>query len=637
MAAATTSAKARRSLTTLFTRAYELHQHQQYAQAITDYDACAMLEPSHAPTFYNRACALYYLGRKAEAVQDLTKAIKLDAKNPRFIESRAIVCKELGQFREAIHDYTWLNTLRHLGRKGMRPAQLPELGTSTAQDAGLQSSFSLSFADLNDLLVSNPRAAAHLSDERENEAKDWITRFLRQKPQSRTPDDVEQAADLTHSWRCFRDVDRAIAVQCLQVAGYAHLLEDQTVVHQARCSQYAYVVLNAVMNVVRNVDADGVSKLQELQTLVQGDMIGALPSLPSCLTDDGRLRTLKPELPVSRPRSGSRSSRLVLPVSSASLPLLPREGESSDVRTDDGARGSGSDELMPAEPASISCLEDLHCLVLNMELYHDILQRQEMRILHERLAFLRGCRVFQSCSEDVLTALAAVSGAKIYDPGKEILRAGEVVTQLCLIKRGVCQVRKTIRLPPAPRFRAKARTRQRPSLAEPLLTSRSNDGSWVLDNGWMLTNPRLVNNAANGLKAERIVTEDVDIAVLASGQLFGELSVLQPGQSSQVTVQSQTMVEILVFHERDLAGLNVQYLSGTMNALQDSLLFHNPPQQKILQLRVEQGSWEKRKAAVLQEHFNGHLPNCLAAPEAVTKSSGRPGTSNARLRSPIKL
>lgn len=626
-------------MTTVFTRAYSLHQHQQHAQAMTDYDTCAMLEPSHAPTFYNRACALYCLGRKAEAVQDLTKAIKLDAKNPLYIESRAILCKELGQFREAIHDYTWLNTLRHLGRSGMRPAQLPELGVSAPQDA-IQSSFSLSFADLNDLLVSNPRAAVHLSDERENEIKSWITRFLRQKPQNRTMDDVERAADFTHSWRCFRDVDRAIAVQCLQVAGYAHLLEDQTVVHQARCSQYAYVVLNAAMNVVRNVDANGVSKLQELQTLVQGDVIGALLSLPACLTDDGRLRTLKRDLPAGRPRSGSYSalsSRVALPTS-VSLPLLPREGESSEVRTEDhreGSQRSHSGELMADEPASISCLEDLHCLVLNMELYHDILQRQEVRILHERLAFLRGCRVFQCCSDDVLTALAAVSGAKIYDPGKEILRAGDVVTQLCLIKRGVCQVRKTIRVPPAQQPRAKVRCRQRPSITEPLMTSRSNDGSWVLDNGWMLTNPRLVNNAANGLKAERIVTEDVNIAVLASGQLFGELSVLQPGQSSQVTVQSQTMVEILVFHERDLAGLNIQYLSGTMNALQDSLLFHNPPQQKILQLRVEQASWEKRKSIVLQEHFNGHPPNCLAPSEAVSFS--RLGTSNTRPRRPEKL
>ncbi|GLE10959.1 hypothetical protein PINS_up023232 [Pythium insidiosum] len=93
----------------------------------------------------------------------------------------------------------------------------------------------------------------------------------------------------------------------------------------------------------------------------------------------------------------------------------------------------------------------------------------------------------------------------------------------------------------------------------------------------MLTNPRLVNNAQALGQSEVRVTEDVTVGILASGQIFGELCVLQPGQSSQVTIRAQTMVEVLLLAQDDLARLRVQYHSGVMNALQESLLFHNPP------------------------------------------------------------
>ncbi|KAJ0397215.1 hypothetical protein ATCC90586_007735 [Pythium insidiosum] len=177
------------------------------------------------------------------------------------------------------------------------------------------------------------------------------------------------------------------------------------------------------------------------------------------------------------------------------------------------------------EPASFSTLDPLTCMVLDVATYHDILQAREQKELEDRIQFLRGCRVFQSCTEDVLTALGAAACARVYDPGRDLAL-------------GQCEVR---------------------------------------------------------------VTEDVTVGILASGQIFGELCVLQPGQSSQVTIRAQTLVEVLLLGQDDLARLRVQYHSGVMNALQESLLFHNPPQQKILQLRRDLAHWEKEKQGVLHE------------------------------------
>lgn len=81
-----------------------------------------------------------------------------------------------------------------------------------------------------------------------------------------------------------------------------------------------------------------------------------------------------------------------------------------------------------------------------------------------------------------------------------------------------------------------------------------------------------------------------------------------------------------MFEEDDLSQLRVQYMSGTMNALQESLLFHNPPQQKLAQLRCDLSQWTREKRSVLEELFPPGSP--------VTKSPAK--KSPTRTQSPVK-
>lgn len=618
-----------RRVSTQFQRAYAFQRLQQFESAVRDYNECAMQEPTHALVFYNRGCALYALHRKEEAVCDFSKAIKLEANNMLYIESRAIVLKEVGRFHEAIHDYVCLEALRRMANKPASTSTNEVNSTTPAGHHAHHGSFSASFGDFNLSFQSGtPATGAILTSaaggEKESRVCDWFLRFLKQKPVSRTSSDLKEAVAYAKTWSFFRGMAKEMVEQCLEEATYGNFEADQVVVDQGVHSQSFHVILNTVASLVKNVDAHGVSKVRELKTLCQGDTVGLEPFGYSFA--DGTLRTLK-HVVVIPPRSSARSSHsggMISPHSSSALPMTthharggatPGSGSSGKpLRTDDhereeGVGGDGEEDgaLLTLEPASFTCLDDVHCLVLSAEVYRSILHEHEENDLDERVQFLRSCRVFQSCSEDVVTSLGALSSRKVYDPGKDILRAGDIVTQLCLIKRGVCQVRKTITMSKPSSVPRKAHRHSPNSLlatSEDVLTSRSNDGSWVLDNGWMLTNPRLVNNAQNGGKCEKMVTEEVNVAILASGQMFGELSVLQPGHPSQVTIRTQTLVEILVFKEADLAMLNVQFQSGTMNALQDSLLFHNPPQQKIIQLHRELDSWEKEKRGVLEELYS---------------------------------
>jgi tetratricopeptide (TPR) repeat protein/CRP-like cAMP-binding protein len=590
---------ARHSASTQFSRGYALYRLQQYAQAAEDFLACSRSEPDRAaPALYNRGCALYKLGRHAEAVRDLTKAMKLDTKNSLFIESRARVLKEMGKFEEAIHDYTWLDTLRH------HPTAL--MPSDPSQSLLLEAVCSPAQQPAN---LSTTSSAASLAYEaQESSAKAWLEQFLRQDPgRPRSSVDVAEAARLARCWSFFRGMRVTMIERCMRSATYYRFDSDQVVVDQGKASAGFHVVLDAMAPLVKTVTFQG-SSSRELSTLYQGDTIGLEPS--SATNVDGRLVMLRHRAQrqlMLRSRVGSTTSP-----SHASTRSLGGF-QANPFNTVGAAARAAGDTLHPKEVATFSCLGEVNCMLLDMDVYLNILREHEERLLEERLQFLHRCHAFGTCSDEMLAALAAVSGSKLVDPSKDALRAGEVVKQLYVIKKGVCHVLKTITIPhsshaTAHRMSTLASSRLGGSKSEDALTSRSNDGSWVLDNGWMLTNPRLVSNA-QALAAARLQhSEEVTVAVLASGQLFGELSVLQPGQHSPVTVRTQTLVELLVFEEEDLSQLRVQYMSGTMNALQESLLFHNPPQQKLAQLRCDLTHWSREKRSVLEELFPPSSP-----------------------------
>lgn len=606
-------------------RAYARYRLQRYSDAVDDYSECLAHTPTHAATYYNRACSLYRLGQLQDAVKDLTRAIKLDNKNLLYVESRARVLKEMGNFKEAIRDYSWLDSLRRSMTSGW------ELPLDSCEDMDLVDSEMLLRSNslalplelapstsTSSLLAGASPAPLQSPQPDQRRAKEWLVSFLGQGKLTRSPADLQEALQRVASWSFFRGMDNAMIEKCLHEATHRVFATDQSIVKQSATSKSFFVILDTTAPLVRTVGSSGTAKYRELKTFYQGDCVGVEP--PGTTSVDGRFMTFRSCLParpgqLERHFSGADNSSLASVSSSIVLPRMKsfRSLVSLAVTSDPGVTSSNNGTktgFMPPEPATFSCLGDVSCLVLDVGAFYSILRSHEQALHVSRLQFLRSCRGFENLPEETLSSLAAASGSKIYDPGVDVLRSGDVVKELWLIKRGVCQVRKTITLAPASVGRKRpgasasaSRWRGQSSNGGEDLTSRSVDGSWVLDNGWMLTNPRLVTGAQQLADAKKIVTEDVTVAVLASGQLFGELSVLQPGQPSPVTVRTQTMVETLVFQAEDLSELNVQYHSGTMNALQESLLFHNPPQQKIAQLHREHERWGREKAGVLDELF----------------------------------
>ena len=76
---------------------------------------------------------------------------------------------------------------------------------------------------------------------------------------------------------------------------------------------------------------------------------------------------------------------------------------------------------------------------------------------------------------------------------------------------------------------------------------------------------------------------------------------LQPDALSQVTVSTITLTEVFVFGQQSLMALDVKFNAGTMKALQESFLFHSPPESKIIELEGKKAKWDSQKAKIIRD------------------------------------
>jgi hypothetical protein len=126
------------------------------------------------------------------------------------------------------------------------------------------------------------------------------------------------------------------------------------------------------------------------------------------------------------------------------------------------------------------------------------------------------------------------------------------------------------------------------SMANSAASARMNDRS-----------SRYISNLNN---YSSLTTADFTVGVLGSGQVFGELAVLDPEGEvlSPVSAISFTPVELYVFESEALVDVGAAYDSNTTNTLNDSINLHNPPAEKLAYYFRQKYIWEKRKDDLLQ-------------------------------------
>ena len=91
------------------------------------------------------------------------------------------------------------------------------------------------------------------------------------------------------------------------------------------------------------------------------------------------------------------------------------------------------------------------------------------------------------------------------------------------------------------------------------------------------------------------------LGVLASGQFYGELAVLDPDQNSPVTVISNTNLEVFAVKKDDLLGLGARFNTHMLNCLNTSMTMYNPPGEKVAHYLRSKVMWEGEKEKVLRD------------------------------------
>ena len=94
-------------------------------------------------------------------------------------------------------------------------------------------------------------------------------------------------------------------------------------------------------------------------------------------------------------------------------------------------------------------------------------------------------------------------------------------------------------------------------------------------------------------------TVEFTVGVLGSGQVFGELAVLDPEKISPVAALSSTAVEIYCFDSETMALMDTHMFAKTMNILNESLTLHDPPVEKVAYYFRAKYNWELRKSSLM--------------------------------------
>mmetsp|Transcript_6218 Transcript_6218/g.19946 ORF Transcript_6218/g.19946 Transcript_6218/m.19946 type:complete len:177 (+) Transcript_6218:129-659(+) len=123
------------------------------------------------------------------------------------------------------------------------------------------------------------------------------------------------------------------------------------------------------------------------------------------------------------------------------------------------------------------------------------------------------------------------------------------------------------------------------------------------------------------------------VGVLGTGQVFGELAVLAAKKTSPITAVALTNVELYTIPASAIVSLGLSFDVAMVQFLNESLILHNPPSQKLAQYLRNRVTWKLAKERALGDVMSAKWlsargastkdPAPAALPSAQRHSSGR--------------
>ena len=169
------------------------------------------------------------------------------------------------------------------------------------------------------------------------------------------------------------------------------------------------------------------------------------------------------------------------------------------------------------------------------------------------------CPVFKDWSLQMIEHLSSLGQTKRYSAGSSIMKDGEKIKHLYIIRHGVVQICKKIEKPSMTYSASQTFTNPDSEY------EKESPGNWVLETNWK---KRLGAYGDREVKREsmQFVT-----AIMGSGQVFGELAILDPDIHNPTSAIAYTNVELYSFESSVLLTLGSRYNAQTMNSLNESI------------------------------------------------------------------
>ena len=598
----------RASFNAFFQRGYAWERLGEAHNAVADYNVALALRGDCAKAFLNRANCHAQLGHVDAALADVERAIRLDPKNESCYVNRALLRRKKCLFVDALGDILGLREMRALDAEkakarrkkreeekatSARSQKIKRVGAETAEeppkkmDAARKKQLMARLRTVPVLLRASATSSSRASNNRAAlkgmlDANDKTERLrVRQRAavQTRIADgDFHGARELEKTAGFDGLVARTLwgtrpsarsnamarellpALSALQWVRKAQLSQD-TLLRLCKALTLRAVAENATV-VTKGEDAD------EMFLVLSGAvkvMQSAAAVGHSASTGDA---------------SATTSVRMRLWVGDCF-------GESALQR------GACTKHI-----ATVVADQDTELLVLSQEDYNKVLHHHEDDEIDKRAAVFRICPAFHCWSDVTLRQLALGSHIESFDSGVTIYEAGQPVHALGLIVTGVCRVVKQVLLP----------SREDSDMQGSNQVVK-HTGFWAVSRPFSKTQPEdAAKEAAKPAKKsfgeEALLAQRrkaITIAVLCSGQVFGEAAVIDPFGLCPNAVIADTRVDILMIDKSRLAELDAQFANPTVRCLRESLTLNNPSSLRVVEMWTGRRKWQQQRAGVMKK------------------------------------
>ena len=593
----------RASFNAFFQRGYAWERLGEAHNAVKDYNIAISLRNDCAKAYLNRANCHGQLGNLDQALADVERAIRLDPKNESGYVNRALLRRKKCLFVDALGDILGLREMRAMGREKDRLRRRKKDEEKAARSQQLKKRVDVG---------SDERVKGDAARERELLGRHRpVPALLRASSAGTSRSALKAMIETNEKTERLRVRQRASVLARITEGNFQGARELE------KTAGFDGLVTRTLWSTRPSARSHALA--QELVPSLSGLQWARKAQLPP--------ETLLSMCKLLKLRFVAENATIITKGEEADEMFLVLSGATKVMR-DAAAAGRGGPAAAPSvrlrlwvgdgfgesalqmgahagHIATVVADQDTELLVLSKDDYNKVLDHHEDSEIDKRAAIFRICSAFpregqlmhSGWSDQKLRQLALGSHIESFESGVTIYEAGQPVRALGLVVTGLCKVVQQVLLPS--RDVSDMRSGKRASCPT---------GFWSVSRPFMKTQPDdAAKEAAKPTKKsfgeEALLAQRrkaITIAILCSGQVFGEAAVVDPHGRCPNAVVADTRVDVLMIDKSRLLELEAPFVIPTVRFLKESLALNNPSAPKVVEMWDGRRKWQHERVEVMK-------------------------------------